>query len=537
VSQAPLEVPVEALRALLGEATAVMGEEERGVALELFGRAQAYHPLDQGHASWLKRGALVGHLDALAPLDRPGDVYRAALSDQDEKLLRDVANAQVAAVASALRERRPAQCAAALASLERLSVVGLRVVDVLVAGGVALVRAHSERVFREGQQCLLHAHFADARAVAEAVRALEAALRRGGAEAGSVLAADLARSLSLRVADLERLVAHREAESERFAQTERDQKAQGELAFELKAMLAKVEQLYRGLASELASVQNELLQAREAAKTMARQLEAAFLEKIRAVEQRAARGDQAEKATAEAAALRAEMTSALAALHEEAAAREAEIQRAIAEQEALAEAKAAEEGLLRRDLESAEAARRPESLDAASAREEAAPVTAGQQQAQRDCVESASAVRAEGEARLRELAAEHAAHPGALDATSAAADAAREANVARALQSGSSFGAAAAGGSSFGAPAAAAGSFTFLVFSQLRAFAAAATTAKATAASAAAAATARASAASTAAAVTATTATAAAAAVAAALAAVAAPTTIVASQQPPQSVT
>jgi hypothetical protein len=397
-------------------------------------------------------------------LDRPGDLYRAALNDQDEKLLRDIANAQVAVASSAVLEGPPAQCAAALATLERLNVVGLRVVQVLVAGAAEQVRAHVERFFGEGQHCLLHERFGDATAVAQRVRALEAALRQGPA-ANSTLAADLARSLSLRAADLERLVAYRQAEAERFAQAQQDQKAQGERSAGLEAQLAKVERLNRGLASQLASVKNELEQAREATKTKARQLEAVFLEKIHANEQRALRGDKAEEATANAAALRAELTGALAALHEEAAAREAEIQRAIAEQEALADDKAREEAQLRRDLESAEAERRRESLDAASRREmlatvaaaerkaadaaarvqamahaahpdapTAAAAAAAQQQQPGSGESAASAVRAESEARLRDLATEHAARLEALAATAAASDAARDADVARALQ-------------------------------------------------------------------------------------------------------
>ena len=463
VTKAPVDISVTSARELLNESVVILREEERDVALSLFGRAQLYHPLDQGHESWTKLDGLRS-MGALQFVQKPGALYRSPLTFMDEKLLRDITNAQVAAVSSALREQRFSDCAEAMAALERLNVVGLRIVQILMADAASKIRTHVERFFSEAQYCLFNDRFDDALQIAQQVRALEVALRDQSKSAmSSTLGAELARSLSLRAANLEKLIEHRRLEEQRFAQTQREQKAQCEQTAWLQAELAKVELLNRGLASELKSVQNELVHAQEYAKTKARHLEATFLEKIVALEDRAARGERKEEATAEAAALRAEMAGALQTLHEEAEKREAHLLRSIEEQEALAKGKAAEEVTLRHDLENARMARRKLSLDEAQGKAAAAAVEAAERkaaeaaaQAQKaaalahesstpksaaamledsaEGAESSVSVRAEGEACLSDLLARHNANLEALAMAADAQTAAREAQLAQALQ-------------------------------------------------------------------------------------------------------
>ena len=464
VSKAPLDYELANARELLNEAVTVLNEDERDVALELFGRAELYHPLDQGHESWIKLRALRGKIETLLPIPNPGHIYRSPLSFADEKLLRDITNELLTAVTSALSEQCFPVCAESLAALERLKVVNLRIVHVLVAEAMSQVNAQIERFFNEAQYCIFNERFDDASQIAKQVRALEKALRKSTHTMSSAVAVDLARSLSLRVGDLEKLIEHRRLEEQRFAQAQREQRAQNQETALLRAKLAKLELVNRGLTSELESVTNELVQAQEAAKNKARHLEATFLEKIQALEGRAARGEKKEESTAEAAALRQEMDNALKSLHEESAAREAAIKRSIEEQKALAQSKTAEEEMLRRNIESAEAEQRRQSMDTRQAAEEAAAVEAAERRAaeaatqaqaaaakaqdeafeapaamQRSAVgmeslESTHAIRAEGEALVRDFIIRHDANLDALEKAAEAQSTTREARLTQTLQ-------------------------------------------------------------------------------------------------------
>jgi len=464
VSKAPLDYELANARELLNEAVVVLNEDERDVALELFGRAELYHPLDQGHESWTKLSALKSKLEALVPIPKPGQIYRSPLSFADEKLLRDITNELVAAVTRALNEQCFRACAESLAALERLNVVNLRIVHVLVADAMSQVNAQIERFFNEAQYCIFNERFDDASQLAQHIRSLEKALRKSAPTINSTLAVDLLRSLSLRVGDLEKLIEHRRLEEQRFAQAQLEQRAQSEETAWLRAKLAKLEMVNRGLTSELESVQNELVQAQETAKSKARYLEATFLGKIQALEERAARGEKKEESTAEAAALRLEMDGALKILHEESAAREAAIKRSIEEQKALAQRKAAEEAMLRRNLDNAEEKQRRQLLETRQAAEAAAAVEAAERRAAEaanqaraaaamaqneateepaatqhlaegvESSESPYAIRVEGEALVRDLSIRHDANLEALKETAQAQATTREARLTQTLQ-------------------------------------------------------------------------------------------------------
>jgi len=464
VSKAPLDYDLQYARKLLNKTAAVLREDERAVARELFGRAELYHPLDQGHKSWIKHSDLKSKIEALIPIPRPGNVYRSPLSSPDEKLLRDITNAKVKAVTDGLKDSNFRACAEALADLERLNVVNLRIVHVLVAGALSNVHALVERLFREAQLFLLNDRFDDASQIASQLKALEAELRRSNSSMSSAIAGDLARSLGLRVGDLTKLIEHRRLEEKRFAQAQLEQKAQSEQTKLLEEKLAKLESINRGLKSDLEAVQNELVQAQKASKDKARQLEATFMEKINAMKERAARGEKEKESTAEAEKLEEEMNIALKALNKEAAAKEEAIKRSIQEQKALAQKKAEEEATLRRDLESAEAKRRRESMDTRQAAEAAATVEAAERKAEEaarqareaaaaaqanpllasavqhtsedtESEETPSAIRAEGEAWVRDLVAKHDANLNALSAAAEAQASTREAHLTQALQS------------------------------------------------------------------------------------------------------
>ena len=465
VSKAPLDYDLQYARELLNKTAAVLREDERAVARELFGRAELYHPLDQGHKSWIKLKDLKSKIEALTPIPRPGNVYRSPLSSPDEKLLRDITNAKVKAVTDGLKDSNFRVCAEALADLERLNVVNLRIVHVLVAEALSQVHALVERLFREAQLFLLNDRFDDASQMASQLKALEAELRRSNSSMSSATAADLARSLNLRVGDLTKLIEHRRLEEKRFAQAQLEQKAQSEQTQLLEEKLAKLEAINRGLKSDLETVQNELVQAQKASKDKARHLEATFMEKINALKERAARGEKEKESTVEAEKLQEEMDIALKALNEEAAAKEEVIKRSIEEQVALAQKKAAEEAMLRRDLESAEAKRRRESMDTRQAAEAAALVEAAERKAEEaarqareaaaaaqanpllaaavqrtskggaEGEETLSAMRAECEAWVRDLVRKHGANLNALSTAAEAQTSTREAHLTQALQS------------------------------------------------------------------------------------------------------
>ena len=461
VSKAPLDFDAVNARELLTTAAAVFNEEERAVALELFGRAELYHPLDLGHESWIKLDYLKEKIKGLTSIPRPGQIYRSPLSFADEKLLRDITNEQVEAVKRGLIEPNFRACSEALADLERLNVVNLRIVHVLVAEAMSQVRGQVERFFSEAQHYLFNDCFDEASKLATQLRMLGTELRRNSSIVSSTLAADLARSLNLRVGELETLIEHRRLEEQRFEQAQLEHKAQSKHTALLQAKLDKLEVVNRGLASELESVQNELLQAQQEAKNKARHLEATFLEKIKALDDSAARGEKKEESIAEAAALREEMNVALKALHEDAAAKEEAIKRSIEEQKALAKSTAAEEDTLRRDLESAEGARRRQSLDVRqvaaaaaaveaaerraadladeaqkameSAQKSTADATAAPQAVSAEGDESPSSVQAEGEARVEGLQARHDANLEALRKAAEAQTSTREAQLTQTL--------------------------------------------------------------------------------------------------------
>ena len=192
VSKAPPTCDVVNARKQLAEATKLLNEEERSVALELFERAELYHPLDQGHATWIKLSTLKNKIKGLKPISEPGSIYRSPLSFADEKLLREITNELVTTVTRNLSDQRGFPlCADSLAALERLNVVNLRIVHVLVANAMSQVRAHVERFFTEAQQYLFNDHFDDASRLAQQMRALATALCRSGPTSGSALAADL----------------------------------------------------------------------------------------------------------------------------------------------------------------------------------------------------------------------------------------------------------------------------------------------------------------------------------------------------------
>lgn len=463
VSKAPPTCDVVNARKQLAEATKLLNEEERSVALELFERAELYHPLDQGHATWIKLSTLKNKIKGLKPISEPGSIYRSPLSFADEKLLREITNELVTTVTRNLSDQRGFPlCADSLAALERLNVVNLRIVHVLVANAMSQVRAHVERFFTEAQQYLFNDHFDDASRLAQQMRALATALCRSGPTSGSALAADLARSLNLRVGELETLIEHRQLEEQRFVEAQREQKDQSNQTAMMQAKLDKLELINRGLASQLESVQNELMQAQEEAIMKARQLEATFMEKNQALEDCAARGEKKEESTAEAAALREEMDRELKVLHEEAAAKEEAIQRSIEEQKALAKKKEEEEAALRHNIDSAEAKRRRQSLNARQEAVAAAAVEAAERkvaelthEAQKKAKEAAekvamaataasqavsvtgeespSTLRAEGEARAQDLEARHGANLEALKMAAEAQTKTREAQLAQTL--------------------------------------------------------------------------------------------------------
>ena len=455
VSQAPLDLDLASARALLGEVAISLSDDEREVSLELSTRAVLFHPLDEGPPSWCTCDVLWETIDALKPLDCPGSVFRAALNYKDEKLLREITRSRSEAMERFLRDRRLDEFAEALADLERLNLVGVRTITVTVDAALDKSQARLDKYFSEISSLTLDEKFDQAADLLSVVRKIEAAVK--GAGAGK-FSASVVRSLGMQATSYEKLLAHRREEAQRVLQYQREHKEQGAQAELLLRQLSAIEAINRGLQKELNDVQQQLVRSQEAAVHESERIQATFLEKIQALERHEARGEKKEETGAQVASLRAEMNDALDKAKAEATAREAELKRTLMEREEAAKAKSSEETEIRIAFEEVENDRRRRSLDAAKARvvQEAArsaeaeaakkadrakaAAEAARANAQRHAaevragIESASAVRAEGEIQVRDLEVELKASIEALKAAAAAEAEALEAKSAGAIQ-------------------------------------------------------------------------------------------------------
>lgn len=348
VSQSPDGADPVAARALLNGATSSLGLEAAEVFEGIISRAVLFSPLDDGPDAWTSRDAFVALLDKLERIEEPGDmqVFKPALSAEDEKEMRRVAEALRDKAQAGLEASDYGAVTAALASLGRLRRVNHSTVDLICRKALARFNDHVDHLLAaEAQFLILEDRFDDADAVIRRAFTLVGALE---AETSSAARAslDLDR-LRTKFTDLEVLASHRRLEAARMEQLHESAKSKDEKVASLMGELESVKAKQAAQDKELAELREELVGGAERAIEEARAIDAAFTERIRVLDERAAMpgigGADKLEMDAQIGALRREMEEQKMLAAREAKVKQEKLQATINKREAAIRARQQEE--------------------------------------------------------------------------------------------------------------------------------------------------------------------------------------------------